>query len=374
MTKRNIIAVFILLVVAIGAYVGSGMMGGEKKEEEPQGFAMPVEATKAESATLRQTVQAVGSLIAQEGVVVRPEISGRVTQIFFTEGQKVNKGAPLMRLDDSVNKAQLSQAEAQLNLAQRNYTRAVALVGRGAGTEQARDQAASDQRTASAALDLARANLEKTLLSAPFAGTVGIRKVSLGDYVSPGQDLVSLQALDTMKVDFSVPESALAYLKPALPIDMTVASYPGEHFAGQVTAIDPLVDPATRSVSVRAVVPNLENKLRPGLFANVTLVLGEIPETVFVPASAIWPVNDKVFVFKVENGMANMVMVEILQRESGRVALVKGSVKAGDEIVTSGQLKLAMGGGQPMPVMVIPAAGAAPATPAPAAEEEKAGH
>lgn len=374
MTKRNIIAVIILLVVAIGAYVGSGMMGGEKKEEGPQGFAMPVEATKAESATLRQTVQAVGSLIAQEGVVVRPEISGRVTQIFFNEGQKVDKGAPLMRLDDSVNKAQLSQAEAQLNLAQRNYTRAVALVGRGAGTEQARDQAASDQRTASAALDLARANLDKTLLSAPFAGTVGIRKVSLGDYVSPGQVLVSLQALDTMKVDFSVPESTLSYLKPTLPVDMTVASYPGEHFAGQVTAIDPLVDPATRSVSVRAIVPNLENKLRPGLFANVTLVLGEIPETVFVPASAIWPVNDKVFVFKVENSVANMVSVEILQRESGRVALAQGSVKAGDEIVTSGQLKLAMGGGQPMPVMVIPAAGAAPATPAPAAEEEKAGH
>lgn len=351
-------------------------MGGKENGQEEQqqgGFAMPVEAAQAKADTLRVTVQAVGTLVAQEGIVVRPEIAGLVTAVTFTEGQQVDKGQSLLTLDDSIYRAQLDQAEAQLALAERNYNRAVALVGRGAGTEQSRDQTASDLRVAKAALALARANLEKTNIVAPFAGTVGIRKVSLGSYLQPGQDIVTLQALNPMKLDFGVPETALASLSVGQQVQVAVTAYPGTVFEGAVSAIDPLVDPATRSVAVRALVPNDANKLTPGLFASVTLVTKEQPDVVFIPAAAIWPVGSQSFVFRISDGMANMTPVAIIHREADRVALAAGPVAAGDQVVTAGQTKLVMGAPGPVPVMVLDpsAQQAAPNAAAPEGEQPR---
>lgn len=351
MTPRKIKLAAAAVVLLIIAVIGKGMMGGGE-EEQQQGFSMPVEAALAQSDTMRVTVQAVGTLVAQEGIVVRPEISGIVTEIKFTEGQQVEKGAPLVVLDDSIYRAQYEQAEAQLALAERNYNRAVALAGRGAGTEQSRDQSSADLRIAKASVALARANLNKTNITAPFAGTVGIRKISVGDYVSPGQDIVTLQALNPMKLDFGVPETALASLTVGQKVQMTVAAYPGVVFEGSVSAIDPLVDPATRSVAVRALIPNPDSKLAPGLFASVMLVTAEKPDTVYVPSAAIWPVGNDSFVFKITDGVANMVPVSIAQREADRVALASG-VAAGDQVVTAGQTKLTMGPPGPVPVMVM---------------------
>lgn len=364
MSQRNlVISAVILGVLAAGGLAYKLKAGGS--EEQQQGFSMPVETAHAEKDVLRQTVQAVGTLVANEGVIVRPEISGRIIEILFNEGQQIEKGQPLLRLDDSVYKAQVAQAEAQVALAERNYARAQSLLGRGAGTEQARDQANSDQKVASAALELAKANLDKTLISASFTGMAGIRKVSLGDYVSPGQDLVTLQALNPMKIDFSVPETALATLAPGLKLNLTVSAYPGTVFEGQVVAVDPLVDPSTRSVAVRAQVPNADGRLRPGMFGQVNLVLKETPDTVFIPGAALWPVGDKFFVFKVSEGMASMTPVELLQRDATRAAVTGLSPQ--DEVVTAGQMKLASGGGQPMPVMVTNAPPAAAPESAPAA-------
>lgn len=354
MTPRNIKIVSVIALLAIGGFAASKMLGGSGGGEEQQGgaFGMPVEAALAESDTLRITVQAVGTLIAQEGITLRPEISGRVTEISFNEGQQVEKGQPLITLDDSVYKAQHEQAQAQLALAERNYNRAVALVGRGAGTEQSRDQTSADLRVAKAALELAKANLDKTHIVAPFAGTIGIRRVSIGDYLSPGQVIVTLQALNPMKLDFGVPETALSSLTPGLKVQVTVAAYPGEVFEGTVSAVDPLIDPATRSVAVRALVPNEDRKLSPGLFASVTLVTAEKPDSVFVPAAAIWPVGTDSFVFKITDGVANMVPVTIAQRQADRVGLSSG-LAVGDQVVTAGQTKLTMGPPGPVPVMVI---------------------
>lgn len=352
MTQRKTKIIIGLGLLLVALFVGSKFMGG-KKDEGQQGFAMPVEAAAAQGDTLRVTQQAVGTLIAQEGITLRPEIAGRITEIHFTDGQQVEKGQPLVTLDDSVAKAQFEQAQAQQALAERNSGRAVSLLGRGAGTEQSRDQAAADLRIANAALELDRANLDKTHIVAPFTGTIGIRKVSIGDYVSPGQDLVSLQALNPMKLDFGVPETALANLTVGQKVTLTVSAYPDRTFEGSVSAIDPQVDAGTRSVLIRALVPNADNKLTPGLFANVTLTTAEKPGTVFVPSAAIWPVGSDSFVFKITDGVANMVPVTIIQREADRVALATGAVAAGDQIVTAGQTKLTMGPPGPVPVMVI---------------------
>ena len=371
MPSRKILAATAIVLV-LGAFGASKLMGGKgggQEEQQQGGFGMPVEAAQAKADTLRITVNAVGTLVAQEGIVVRPEIAGIVTAVNFTEGQKVEQGQSLITLDDSIYRAQLDQAEAQLALAERNYNRAVALVGRGAGTEQSRDQTSSDLRVAKAALELAKANLAKTNITAPFAGTVGIRKISLGSYLQPGQEIVSLQALNPMKLDFGVPETALASLSVGQKVQVSVTAYPDTTFEGTVSAIDPLVDPATRSVAVRALVPNDDNKLTPGLFASVTLVTKEQPDTVFIPAASIWPVGNQSFAFKITEGMANMTPVTIISREADRVAIAAGAVAAGDQVVTAGQNKLVMGPPGPVPVTVLDpnaqqaAPGAAPAAP-----------
>lgn len=345
--------------------IAANMSAAEAGKGGMAGMAIPVEAALAKADTLVSSLSAVGSLVVEDGVILRPELSGVVTDILFKDGEKVSKGAALIRLDDSVYKAQVAQAEAQLSLAQQTNSRAQALSQRGAGTDQSRDEAASKLRTATAALALAKATLDKTVITAPFDGVVGIRQISLGDYVSPGQNLVSLQGLETMRVDFKIPETYLSKISVGQKLSIEAPAYPADTFTGTVTAIDPLADTAGRSVAVRATVPNPEAKLRPGLFANVKLVLAETPNTVFIPAAALWPMGDQQFVFKITDGKALMQPVTVAAREADRVAISSG-LSAGDQVVTSGQVKLAMGpAGMPMPVMVLdlsaPPAGGQPA-------------
>jgi len=364
------VVLLVLFVLMIGGL--TAMFGGE--QEQQGGFSMAIEAEAAKSETFVDVVKTVGTLVANEGIILRPEVSGRVSEITFEEGQKVEKGQVLVRLDQSVYQAQVAQAEAQLSLAKQTISRASALAGRGAGTRQALDEATSSLNVANAALQLAKANLDKTALTAPFSGTVGIRHISLGDYVSPGQDVVSLQDLSSMKVDFNLPETLLARLAPQQAIKITVSSYPGEVFTGEVTAIDPLVSTSGRSIAVRALIPNPEGRLRPGLFAEVKLVLAERPNTVFVPAGAIWPVGNDSFVFKITNDMAALAPVKIAARQGDNVYLSEG-LNAGDMVVTAGQVKLTMGPpGQPVPVAITnapPAPTAAAPVATPSAEAGK---
>ena len=364
-TKTKL-AVFLTLLTLAGSAYGIYVLTHSPAEQAggqaqaAMGMGMPVEAALAQAGVLRTKIQAVGTLVAQEGIILRPEISGRVVEIAFTEGQKVEKGQLLVKLEDSVYQAQYDQAVAQQALSERTYNRAVALLGRGAGTEQARDEASASLRSANAALSLAKANLDKTHIVAPFAGTIGIRKISVGDYLSPGQDIVSLQALNPMKLDFSVPETALASVTQGQKVELSLGAYPGQTFTGSVSAIDPQVDPATRSILIRALVPNDESKLTSGLFANVSLTTAEKPDTIFVPATAIWPVGNDSYVFRIAEGKASMTQVQILQRESEQVALAAGPVAAGDQVVTAGQTKLLMGPPGPVAVMVIGGQPAAP--------------
>jgi membrane fusion protein (multidrug efflux system) len=375
---RSIVAV--LVVLLLGAGIGGGywylmarptQTAGAPQGGPPAGFAMPVEAAPVRVGPSQQQILAVGSLRSNESVIVRPELAGRITQINFTEGQKVRKGQLLIQLDASVPRAELAQIQASLALAKSNYERAQELFKRNAGTERALDEARAKLRTDEAAIRLAEARLEKYALMAPFDGVIGLRKVSVGDFVNAGTDIVNLEQIDPLKVDFRVPEVFLASIRVGQRIALTVDALPGREFAGEVYAIDPLVDAGGRSIVIRARIANPGDELRPGLFARVALVVDEKLEAVFVPEQSLVPVNDQHFVFKVVDGQQGgkavaYTRVKLGERRKGEVEIVDG-LKPGDVVVTAGLLKVRDG----MPVQVVPAA--QPGAKAPAMADGSAG-
>jgi len=281
----------------------------------------------------------VGSLRSNESVVIRPEIAGRIAEFRFDEGERVEQGQPLVVLDDSVWSAVVEQAQAALELSQANHERAVDLLERRVGTNKTRDEAFAQMRVDQAELELARARLDKSTISAPFDGVVGLRKVSVGDFVNVGDDIVNLEQIDPLKADFRVAEAYLGAVRPGQRIELGVDAFPGQAFAGEVFAIDPLVDESGRSILLRARLPNPDNVLRPGLFARVTLVLNEREGAIQVPEQALVPQGQDQFVFKVEDGKAVLTKVVTGIRREGMVEIVDG-LTPDDEVVTAGQLKL----------------------------------
>src|SRR5690606_24662116 len=230
-----------------------------------------VEARAVQQVSMPRGVSAVGTLRSEDSVVLRPEITGRITEINFSEGGKVKKGQVLIRLDDSVTKAQLQQAQANLSLANSQYRRAIELGKQGFISKQARDESASQLKVQQAAAALAQANLDKTVILAPFDGLIGLRNVSVGDYVSPGAELVPIESIDPLKVDFRIPEQYLGQVKEGSKLALSFDALPGQAREGVVGAISPLVEVGGRSILLRADVPNADDKLRPGMFARVRL-------------------------------------------------------------------------------------------------------
>ncbi|MBF0392277.1 MAG: efflux RND transporter periplasmic adaptor subunit, partial [Alphaproteobacteria bacterium] len=281
-----------------------------------------------------------------------PEVAGRVARIEFDEGQAVRQGQLLVSLDDTVAAAEVKEAEAQLALSETNANRAEKLFRQNAGTERSRDEAAAQVRVDRARLDVARAQLAKTRILAPFDGVVGLRKVSVGAYVLPGADIANLENIQTLKVDFRVPEVFLAAVRPGQALQVTADAFPKEAFEGRVYAIDPLIDEAGRSILLRARVDNAAGALRPGLFVRVALVVDEVLDALVVPEEALVPRGRETVVFRVIDGKAQPTPVETGRRRDGVVEIVKG-VAAGDKVVTAGHMKLRPGA----PVAVAQAEG-----------------
>jgi len=279
-------------------------------------------------------LSAVGSLRSDESVVLRPEVAGRIQSIEFKEGQPVKQGQLLIRLDDSVPRAELAQARANLTLAQSHYRRAVELQGKGFVSQQARDESASTLKVQEAAVALAQARLDKMTISAPFAGIVGLRSVSVGDYVSQGQDLAPLEAIDPLKVDFRVPEMYLSKVGVGQQLTLRLDALPGQERRGLVYAVSPLVDAGGRSILLRATVANQDGVLRPGMFARVQLLFSE-DKALVAPEAALSPSGETQYVYRVENGVAKRREVTIGERREGRVEILTG-VAANDMLVVSG--------------------------------------
>ena len=327
------------------------------KGTAPVGTPMVVEATKVVRQPLPQTITAVGSLRSDESVTLRPEVAGRVNAILFKEGQNVSKGMTLVRLDPAINQAEVQQAKANLVLAKSKFDRAVELSQRNFISGQAKDEAENNLRVAEAAVALVEARLAKTEIKAPFAGVIGLRVVSVGDYVKEGADMVNLEAIDPLKVDFRVPETYMRQVQPGQTLTVTLDALPGRKFDGKVLAVNPLIDAAGRSVVIRAIVRNADTSLRPGMFTRVNLITRDDKDALVIPEQAIVPQGDEQFVFRIVDGKAARVKVDIGQRRDGKVEVLKG-LNVNDMVVTAGQLKLREG----MPVTISTAPGPASAT------------
>ncbi len=341
---------------------GAAAKASAKKPAAAKPFPpTPVRAVRAKTAPAIDVARAVGSLRADESVMIRPEITGRIGRIAFGEGQRVNRGDLLLSLDDAEYRALVAFSAAQATLDAQRLKRAEDLFNKKFISRQALDEARSNRARALAKQREDEAKLAKTVVNAPFSGIAGLRQVSEGAYVAAGTDVARLDKIDVLKLDFRVPEATLARLATGQPLRVAVDAYPEEKFGGQIYAIGTTVDEQTRTVLVRARVGNPDLKLRPGMFVRVNLQLGVREHAVWIPEEAIVPRGRDSFVFRVVNGKAEEVRVRTGARKVGEVEIIEG-VTAGDLVVTEGNHRLrpgatvavSGGGGPPKPKAQAP--------------------
>jgi len=376
--KRHTIAlvsIVALIVIGVAAYIAprwsnplaEGEQGsaagpiakGESKAEDkdkapakgPAGGPPPVVVVLLKPVPVQEELPAVGSLRSNQSVVVRPEVSGRVAQIAFRDGMAVKRGQLLFSLDAGVNEAEVAQARAELELAQSNLQRTKDLAQKSFVSDSAQDQAASNVKVLEAKLKLAQARLEKMRITAPFDGVLGIRSVSVGDFVREGTDLVNVEDVQRLKADFRLPERFYTQLVVGQSVDVIADALPSETFRGTIEAINPKIDSGGRSVEVRARLDNPGGRLRPGMFVRVNVVVGSRANALMVPEEAIVPFGEDFYVFRVVDGKAQRVPVKLGVRRNAQVELLAG-VESGDQIVVSGQLRLSRDG---MPVRIVSA-------------------
>lgn len=354
---RFIALLALAAVAAAGAYgylnlvpEGVAPVGAPAAGVPPEEFAVPVEAVRVTVRRIERKIPTVGSLRSDESVLLSPEIAGRLNEIVVEEGEKVSAGTLVATLDQEVFRAELAQIEASLALSQANHARAAELLQRGAGSARARDEALAKLRADEASLALAKARLDKTRIVAPFDGVLGLRRMSVGQYLAPGDPIINLEAIDPLKVDFRLPELYFKVVRVGQGIVVGLDALPGETFAGEVYAIDPLIDEAGRAIVVRAHIANPQHRLRPGLFARVDLVYATQDNAILVPEQAVVPEGGRSFVYRVVDGKAAFTEIETGERFGAMVEVVKG-LGPDAEVVTAGQLKLHDGA----PVAVVPA-------------------
>jgi len=323
---------------------------------------VPVKAAPVRVRALSTDVSAVGTLLANESVMIRPEIAGRVVAIHFDEGQAVPRGARLVTLDQSEYKAILAQSEADAKLATRRYERSQELRKQNFISQEAVDEARSNLDRSVARRQETAVKLAKSEIRAPFAGIVGLRQLSPGAYVKEGADIARLEDIDSIKVDFRIPEVYVGALRPDQEVAVRVDAFPNQTFKGRIYALEPSVDEKSRTLLVRARIPNKDRKLRPGMFARVVLSLGTRDAAIVVPDQAIVPRGESAFVYRVVDGKAALTPVTTGARAPGEVEIVKG-LSPQDIVVVDGQIKLQDGA----PVTII----GTPPIPSAAAPQKK---
>lgn len=312
-----------------------------------QGPAKPVmvEATKVRQMTMRDDAEAVGSLRSRRSVVLRPEISGRITQLNFSDGQRVRKGQLLVQLDDQLPRAQVQQSRAELSIARANHKRNQELVAQGFISQRSVDESAANLEVAEAKLALAEATAQRLRILAPFDGVAGIRGVNVGDYLKDGADIVNVEDLDAVYVDFRLPERLQNKVKTGQTARVAFDALPGVQYSAVVLAINPQIDADGRSLAVRGCIDNRRLQLRPGMFARVTAVFGERSDANVVPEEAIVPDGAAPYVLRVVAGteegsqVAKRTTVRLGARTPGFVEVVEG-LAPGDVVVTAGQQRL----------------------------------
>jgi len=331
------------LIAGIGYLVFAKITRSEKKKEANARLGgapkdLLVDGYIAKTEKLSNTLDASGTLLANEETNIQSELSARVIKIYFREGQYVSKGTMLVKLYDADLRAQLPKLTTQKQLAQRTLERNQQLFDKGGVAQQQVDVDAATVESFGADIASVQAQIQRTEVRAPFNGTIGLRNVSEGTVVSPATVIASIQQTNPLKLDFSVPEKYSDLLQLGDPVQFTVAS-DQQTYKGQVYAIEPKVDLTTRTVKLRARVPNAKGQLHPGQFANVRLKLSETPEAMMIPSQAIVPsARDKKVILS-RNGKAEFVTVETGIRSANKVQIVKG-IQPGDTVIISGMLQL----------------------------------
>lgn len=297
------------------------------------------------------TLTAIGSVVAVHGVTVSADLSGVVREIAFESGRRVAKGQVLLRLDTAQEQAILAQAKASHDLAQLDLARAEKLLERGVISQAELDRLNAAERQAAASMSASQATIERKTVRAPFSGVLGIRQADLGQRLNEGDPIVPLQSLDPVYVNFSLPQGDVAELRVGSLVSVSTSEGGGREGVGRITAINSVIDPATRNVEVQATLPNKGELLRPGMYVDVSVDLGKSIRSIALPASAIAfaPYGNSVFVVEQQKGPKGQAYKGVSQRfvklgrERGdRVAVVSG-LKPGDEVVSSGAFKLRPG-------------------------------
>lgn len=350
MIKRMVLMLLALAIV-IGGLFGWKYYQGMLKMQQMAAQERPpttVTTTVAEGKTWQPTLEAVGDLRAVSMVAISPEVAGRVDTLRVESGQPVSAGELLVGLNTATEEAEVDRLQARRDLAESRLKRRRRLLRQDQTSQEAVDEAAAEVEGLEAQLRRERSLIEKKQIRAPFDGRLGIRQVDQGQFVSPGDRLVTLQALDPLYVDFDLPQAQLAKVSEGMTVTLSVDSHPDRTFEGEVIAIDPQVAQETRNFAVRATVPNDHGLLRPGMFAQTAVRLPERRDVVTLPQTAITsnPYGDSVFLVEEPEGEDSPTVTKRFvttgERRGDQVAVTEG-VAAGETVVTSGQLKLSEG-------------------------------
>jgi membrane fusion protein, multidrug efflux system len=304
--------------------------------------AMPVEAAAARSDTVVDAILATGQIEALQSIELRPDVEGRLVQILVREGSPVTRGMPLFKIDDAELKAQVAQITAERDLARQSLNRTRDLLQQKASSQAELERAEATMRSNEAQLELLKVRLDRTLVRAPFAGVMGQRFVSLGDYVTNDTKLASIQTVSPQRASFQVPERYADQLKVGQQVSFRVAALPGRNFIGVVDFVDPVVQLPGRTITVKARVPNPKRELQSGMFIEARLATAVRPNAVIIPEDAVLPLQGSNIVWVVADGKATRRQVELGVRTPGFVE-VKSGVERAEQVVVGGQERLAEG-------------------------------
>jgi len=328
------------LVLGLTLSCGAGDDTANARQGPPP---VSVEVVTVEPSVLRDRVDLVGQLESDASVIVKPEIAGIIDVIEFLEGEPVKKGDLLVLLRDQEQLAALREAEAKANLAADIFQRTQKLRKQHVSADTELSQARSQYQVTNAAVEIARVELDRTRILAPFDGVVGARLVAPGERVDDDTGLVQIDAIDRLQLVFAVPEIGVSAVRVGLPVTLTVTPYPDERFTGTVFFVAPALDPRNRQLLLKAWIPNPEHKLKPGLFANLKIQIAERENAIVVPETAIMYDQEGTFVWRVVDGaLAERTAVELGLRRPGNVEVIAG-LSPGDRIVSAGTHKVTQG-------------------------------
>ena len=352
--ERRIVLRTVLLVAVAISLIGGIKLWREHAARAAQAHRGPYEVSVSVAPVInvswRSEIHTVTSLVATSGVHLTPQLSGQITGIYFHSGEHVRKGQRLVQLDDSNQVATLAQDRANEALAHINFQRAQHLYAARATSLAALDTARADEQSAKAAVANVRATLAKLAVSAPFSGWMGVRQISLGEYLSPGTEIAALDVWNPLRAEFTVPQGQSGLIHPGQMVDITVDAFPGRRFQGRISAINSEINPNTRNVTVEAIVQNPRMRLRPGMFGEARILVGAVQKRVAVPTVAITYSTFGDYVYLITHHKIGAREVQVAVSTPIRAGHSRGSftevlagLHPGELVVTAGQIKLRNG-------------------------------